>query len=136
MALTSANQPPCARCLEKNRTTQHDLPVATLCFAVRVSYSSGMILALLLLAAQPVGSQLELETPRPTELDAAKQRDARRLKTVLTVCRAAVKSGDVGTAVTRFANSNGLSAFGRLSLLMDCRIYEQGLLDGSTTRRR
>lgn len=95
-----------------------------------------MISALLLLAAQPAGSQLELETPRQAELDAAKQRDARRLKTVLRVCRAAVKSGDVGAAVMRFANSNGLTSFGRLALLMDCKIYEQGLLDGSTTRRR
>lgn len=95
-----------------------------------------MIFTLLLLAAQPTESQLELKTPRPTELDAARQRDARRLRIVLRVCRAAVKSGDVGTAVTRFANSNGLTSFGRLALLMDCRVYEQGLLDGSVVRRK
>lgn len=50
------------------------------------------------------------------------------------VCRAAVKSSDVATGVTHFANSNGLSSFDRLALLMDCTIYEQGLLDGSKVR--
>jgi hypothetical protein len=90
-----------------------------------------MILALVL-AIQDSGPailDLDLGPPRSDELRAAERRDTNRLPIIVKLCREAVRSDDPDRHVRRFADANGLSSYGRLTLVMNCRLYAQGTRD-------
>lgn len=92
-----------------------------------------MLLALLL-AAQASGPpliDLDLRPPTSDEVSAAEARDRKRLPVILRVCRDAMRSGDPESHVKRFADRNGLSSYGRVTLAMQCRLYRQGVTDGA-----
>jgi hypothetical protein len=92
-----------------------------------------MIYALILVAQVPEPDSLDLglRPPRSDEVQAAERRSRRQLPIIVEVCRAAVRSGNLDRYVKAFADRNGLSSYGRVTLVMNCRIYEQGAKDGT-----
>lgn len=92
-----------------------------------------------LLSAQTYGPpliDLDLRPPLSEEVRAAEQRDRKRLPVIVRVCREAARSGDPENHVKRFADRNGLSSYGRLTLAMHCRLYRQGVRDAASPPRR
>lgn len=98
-----------------------------------------MVLALLFAvqASGPPLIDLDLRPPTSEEVSAAEARNRKRLPVIVQLCRDASRSGDPERHVKRFADRNGLSSYGRLTLALQCRLYRQGLSDGArgATRR-
>jgi len=91
-----------------------------------------MLLAYLALAQilDPVPLDLDLRPPRSEEVQAAERLSHKRVPAIVRVCREAVRSSDLERYVRAFADRSGLSSYGRVTLAMNCRIYEQGRVDG------
>lgn len=71
-----------------------------------------------------------IRPPASDEVRAAEHRTAKQLPIILDICRKAIRSGDLNKHVKEFANRNGLSSYGRVTLTAQCRIYQQGVTDG------
>jgi hypothetical protein len=95
-----------------------------------------MLLGYLVLAQilDPVPLDLDLRPPRSEEVQAAERLSRKRVPAIVRVCRKAIHSGDVERYVRAFADRSGLSSYGRVTLEMNCRIYEQGMVDGRSKR--
>lgn len=87
-----------------------------------------------LLAAQAFDPQpldLDLRPPHGAEVKAAERRSRKQVPTIVRLCRDALRSGDLDEYVKHFADRNGLSSYGRVTLAMNCLIYRQGTKDGT-----
>lgn len=95
-----------------------------------------MLLAYLALAQvfDPVPLDLDLRPPGSEEVQAAERLSRKRVPSIVRVCREAIRSGDLDHYVRSFADRSGLSSYGRVTLAMNCRIYEQGKADGRPQR--
>ncbi len=93
---------------------------------------------MLLLAAQtpemPSPDLLD-QPPAGEEVRAAERRAARQVPVIVRICRNAMQAGDPDELVKAFADRNGLSSYGRVSLSVQCRIYRQGVADGEVRPR-
>lgn len=93
-----------------------------------------MILVALLLITQTADSPRPDEGLRPpagAEVRAAEQRNKRQFAVIIRICREARRSGKPEEHIKWYADRNGLSTYGRMTLTMDCSLYSQGLRDGS-----
>ena len=68
--------------------------------------------------------------PAAEEISAAERRAARQVPVIVKVCRNAAQTSDPDRFIKAFADRNGLSSYGRVSLSTQCRIYRQGVIDG------
>lgn len=95
-----------------------------------------MLLAYLAFAQllDPGPLDLDLRPPRSEEVQAAERVSRKRVPAIVRVCREAIRSGDSERYVRAFADRSGLSSYGRVTLVMNCRIYEQGMADGRFKR--
>ncbi|MEG3166481.1 hypothetical protein U1701_18020 [Sphingomonas sp. PB2P19] len=93
-----------------------------------------MIFVALLLAthtANPPRLDGGLRPPANAAVRAAEQRNKLQFAVIIRICREALRSGDLEGHVKSYADRNGLSTYGRLTLTMDCNLYKQGLQDGT-----
>ncbi|KQM35991.1 hypothetical protein [Sphingomonas sp. Leaf10] len=91
------------------------------------------MLSLLILALQTperLSVDIDLRPPAGEEVGAAERRAARQVPVIVKVCRNAAQTNDPDRFIKAFADRNGLSSYGRVSLSTQCRIYRQGLIDG------
>ncbi|PXA94061.1 hypothetical protein DMC47_21300 [Nostoc sp. 3335mG] len=92
-----------------------------------------VMLSLLILAFQ-TPDQLSLtiynRPPAGEEVDASERRASRQVPVIVKVCRNATQTSDPERFIKAFADRNGLSSYGRVSLSTQCRIYRQGVTDG------
>lgn len=96
------------------------------------------MLSLLILALQTperLSTDLDMRPPAAGEVDAAERRAARQVQVIVKVCRNAAQTSDPDRFIKAFADRNGLSSYGRVSLSTQCRIYRQGLIDGEARRQ-
>jgi hypothetical protein len=91
------------------------------------------MLSLLILALQTperLSTNIDSRPPAGEEVGAAERRAARQVPVIVKVCRNAARTSDPDRFIKAFADRNGLSNYGRVSLSTQCRIYRQGLIDG------
>lgn len=95
------------------------------------------MLAVLLLTVQtsaPPILDLDIRPPASEEVQAAERRARRQVPRIVELCRAAIRSGDPDAHIRTFADRNGLSSYGRVTLAMNCLVYRQGTIDGARGR--
>lgn len=91
------------------------------------------MLLLLIIAFQTpdqFSPDIYIRPPAAGEVGAAERRAARQVPVIVKVCQNAAQTSDPDGFIKAFADRNGLSSYGRVSLSTQCRIYRQGLIDG------
>lgn len=89
------------------------------------------MIALFLALQSPDVLLPELRPPLGEEVQAAERRSRRQMPIIVRTCRAAIRSADPDAYLRTFADANGLSSYGRVTLALHCRIYQQGVRDGA-----
>ncbi|KQM94074.1 hypothetical protein ASE70_11810 [Sphingomonas sp. Leaf22] len=91
------------------------------------------MLSLFILALQTperLSTDLDMRPPAAGEVGAAERRAARQVPAIVEVCRNALATSDPDGFIKAFADRNGLSSYGRVSLSTQCQIYQKGVTDG------
>lgn len=89
-----------------------------------------LLLILALQTPERLSADIDPRPPAGEEVEAAERRAARQVPVIVKVCRNAAQTSDPDRFIKAFADRNGLSSYGRVSLSTQCRIYRQGLIDG------
>lgn len=70
-------------------------------------------------------ADIYLRLPAGEEVGVAEQRAAWQVPEIVKVCRNAAQTSDPDRFITAFADRNGLSSYGRVSLSTQCRALKR-----------
>lgn len=93
------------------------------------------LLILALQTSERLSADIDPRPPAGEEVAAAERRAARQVPVIVEVCRSAMQTSDPERFIKAFADRNGLSSYGRVSLSTQCRIYRQGVTDGKASNQ-
>ena len=85
-------------------------------------------------ALSPGPLDLDLRPPYSAETQAAERLSSKQVPVIVGICRKAIRSGNIDQYVRAYADDAGLSTYGRVTLAMNCRIFERGIAEGRPKR--